>query len=141
MKSTSAAVGAVSGCSVWAVVAALMATCLVPIACLLTMFTGTTDLAAQIVGPLVCPAGSTAIIEHSPTTFTDDDGFERSAMGAEMVCVDANNEVVANPAPLPNWIWTGLLVGAALVLAGGLAVVFAAPAAVVMGRLTNRRPK
>jgi len=138
MASTSRAVGAVSGCAVWSIVAALLATCLVPVACVFTMFTSSTELAAGVVGPLVCPAGSSAIVERGLVSYVDDDGFTREAMGAEVVCVDAAGVVVARPAPLPNWLWSGLVIGAALVLAGGLALLLAAPAGVLLSRMTRR---
>ena len=134
MTKTSATVGAASGCTVWGIVAALLGTCLVPAACLFALFTGTTELSAGIIGPLVCPSDSIAVIERAPTSYVDDDGFTREAMGAEMVCVDAQGDVVARPAPLPNWVWTGLLTGVAVVVAGGLGLVLAAPAGLLMAR-------
>lgn len=138
MAGTSKTVGAVSGCAVWAIVAALLATCLVPVACVFTLFTSSTELAARVVGPLVCPAGATATVERGLVSYVDDDGFTREAMGAEIVCVNAQGTVVARPAPLPNWLWSGLVSVAALVLAGGLAVLLAAPAGLVISRMGGR---
>jgi hypothetical protein len=123
---------------VWLVLAAVFGTCLLPVAIVVTVFTTTSELAASVVGPMVCPAGSTAIIERVSTTYIDEQGFEREAMGAEMVCADASGEVVARPAPLPNWIWTGLVMAAAILLACMLALVFAAPLGVVVGGVINR---
>ncbi len=136
---TSAAAGTASGCVVWVILAVVLSLCLVPVACVFTLFTTTSDLAARIVGPLVCPAGTRAQIETAPTTYVDDQGFTREAMGREMVCVDEQGAVAARPAPLPNWIWTGLVGAAALALAGGLALVFAAPAGAVVARVRGRR--
>jgi hypothetical protein len=87
---------------------------------------------------MVCPAGSTAIIERAPTSYIDDQGFERDAMGAEMVCANVRGEIVARPAPLPNWIWTGLVCVAAIIVACALALVFAAPLGVVVGGVIGR---
>lgn len=137
----SGAVGAVSGCAAWAILAAVLSLCLVPVACVFTLFTTTSDLAAGIVGPLVCPAGTQAQIETAPTTYVDDQGFTREALGREMVCVDETGAVAARPAPLPNWIWTGLVSAAALALAGGLGLAFAAPAGVLLGGLTKKLSK
>lgn len=138
MKSTSAAAGTASGCVVWLVLAVVFGTCLLPVGIIVTVFTTTSELAATVVGPMVCPAGSAAIIERVPTTYIDDQGFEREAMGAEIVCADASGDVVARPAPLPNWIWTGLVCVAAIVLACVLALLFAAPLGVVVGGVINR---
>jgi hypothetical protein len=134
MKTASNA-GALSGCAVWLIAAAALSLCLIPAACLFALFTGTSELSAGLIGPLVCPPGATAVIERAPTTYVDDEGFTREAMGAEMVCADDAGQVVARPAPLPNWLWTGLVSAAALVLAGGLGLVFAAPVGVVVSRL------
>jgi hypothetical protein len=141
LTKTSATVGRLSGCALWLVAAAVLSLCLVPVAFVFTLFTSTSDLAAGVVDPLVCPAGTHAQIETAPTTYVDDQGFTREAMGREMVCVDDAGAVVARPAPLPNWIYAGLVGLAALVLAGGLALLFAAPAGVLLGRLTNRLGK
>jgi hypothetical protein len=141
MKSTAAAAGGISGCVVWLVVLAVLLTCLAPAAFGFALITTTSNLAASVVGPLVCPAGSTAYIERAPTTFVDDQGFTREAMGAEMVCADSAGTVVARPAPLPNWIWTGLVCGAGLAIGAVLALALAAPAGVVVGRVVGRRQK
>jgi hypothetical protein len=141
MKSASAAGGALSGCTVWLVLVAVLAMCMVPVACVFTLFTGTSDLAAGIVGPMVCPANSRAQIETSTETFVDENGVPLSAAAREMVCVDDDGAVVARPAPLPNWIWTGLVSAAALILAGLLALLLAAPAGVLVGGLLGRMKK
>jgi hypothetical protein len=134
LTKTAAATGAVSGCVVWVILSVVPSMCLVPVACVFTLFTTTSDLAAGIIGPLVCPKGTQAQIEVAPTTYVDDQGFTRESTGREMVCVDEAGVVAARPAHLPNWIWTGLVSGAALALAAGLGLVFAAPAGVVLGR-------
>jgi hypothetical protein len=140
MKSTAAAAGGISGCVVWLVVLAVLLTCLAPVAFSFALLTTTSNLAASVVGPLVCPADSTAQIERLPTTYVDDEGFTREAMGAEMVCADAGGNVVARPAPLPNWIWTGLVCGAGLAIGALAALALAAPAGAVVGRLARGRP-
>jgi hypothetical protein len=138
MKSGSAAAGALSGCTVWLVLVAVLSMCLVPVACLFTLFTSSSDLAASVVGPMVCPAGTTAEIETATETYTTDDGFTREALGREIVCTDHSGVVLARPEPLPGWIWTGLWTVVALGLAGLLALVFAAPAGVMVGKLLGR---
>lgn len=141
MTKTSAAVGTLSGCTAWLILAAALSLCLGPVACLFSLFTSTSNLAASIVGPLVCPVGTQAQIEIAPTTYVDDQGFTREAIGRELVCVDVAGAVAARPAPLPNWIWAGLAGAAALALAGGLALLFAAPAGVLLGKLAHRLGK
>lgn len=141
MKSTSMAAGTVSGCLVWLVLVAVFGVCLIPLGFVFALFTETTELAARTVGPIVCPANSVAKIETSPTTYIDENGVELQAVGAEMVCVNEAGTVVANPAPLPNWVWGGLVFLSAVLLAGLLAFVFAAPAGVVVGGVISRLKK
>jgi hypothetical protein len=138
MKSPSTAAGAFSGCLIWMVLMGAFSLCLIPAAFVAALFTETSDLAVQTIGPIVCPANSKAKIVYSSTTTTNEQGTELQARGAEMVCVNSDGKTVAEPAPLPNWLWNGVLSLAAVALAGVLALVFAAPAGVLAGKLTSR---
>jgi hypothetical protein len=138
MKLTSPA-GTVSGCIVWLLTFLVFGLCLAPTALIFAIFTGSSGMAARVVGPLVCPENSTAQMETGTATYVDDEGFTRTAATSEMICVDAAGTVVARPAPLPGWLWTGIAFAAAILLAGLLALLFAAPAGVLVGRLAKRR--
>jgi hypothetical protein len=103
-----------------------------------TLFTSTSDLAASVVGPLVCPGESTPEIETSTGTYVDENGVPLNAATREIVCVDHSGSVVSRPAPLPGWIWAGLVTVAAVVVCVVLAAVLAAPAGVLVGGLIGR---
>lgn len=141
MSSPSRAAGMISGCLIWFILVGVFSSCLLPASFVAALFTSNTDLSAKIVGPMVCPAGSSAVIERVPTTFQDENGVQTQGLGAETVCANSAGQVTARPAPLPNWIWDGLMLLLFAVVSAVLALIFAAPAGVLFGNLVKRMQK
>ncbi len=128
MKSASAGAGTISGCLVWLVLFFFGGMCLMPVALVFNAFTSASDLSASIVGPMVCPAHSTArIVDAGTTDIIDSQGVEQSAAATAMVCEDAAGKVVLEPDPLPFYIWDAITCLFVPVVAGILALLLAAP--------------
>lgn len=136
MKSTKT--GAVSGCTIWFIVFALLSSCLLPVGMMIGGFTSVTNFAMQTLEPLICPDGTTAKSRSYATTTTDEFGNSQPSTAYVMQCVDANGDVVKEDPVLYAFIWMGIISGIGLILAGILAFVFAAPAGVLIARLFNR---
>jgi len=139
MKSASAGAGTVSGCMVWLVLFFFGSMCLLPVALVFNAFTSASDLSAAVVGPMVCPAASTAkIVDAGTTDIIDSQGVEQSAAATAMVCEDAQGKVVANPDPLPFYIWDAITCLFVPLIAGILSLVFAAPAGGIVAWLFSK---
>lgn len=134
----SAGTGALSGCVIWFIVFALLCSCLLPVGMFIGGFTSVTNFAMQTLEPLICPDGTTAKSRSYATTTTDDYGNSQPSTAYVMQCVDANGEVVKEDPVVYAFIWIGIISAIALILAGILAFVFAAPAGVLIARLFNR---
>lgn len=141
MSTTSAKVGTASGCLVWVVLVVVIGTCLLPVGLIVSVFTATSDAAAQTIGPLICPEGSVATIEQSNNADRMDLGAEPVAATREMVCVDAQGTVITRPAPLPNWLWMAFITLVMAGLAGILAIILAVPAGATVGSLLKKMQK
>ena len=135
----SASTGAASGCVVWLIVFGALSTCLCPVAAVAGSLTSNLDPVVGLVGPWLCPKGSTAQIHSFDTTTTDDNGNSVPATGYEMNCVDASGTVVSNAGPSYAFIWVGILLGVGLVVAAVLAIFLAVPAGAVIARWTGGR--
>ena len=137
----SASTGAASGCVVWLLTFGALSLCLCPIGLFAGSLTSTisADSVARLVGPWLCPAGSTAKIETYETTTTDDNGNTQPATGYTMVCQDASGAVVASPGPLYAFVWIGILSGIGLGVAAILSIFLAVPAGAVIARWSSRR--
>ena len=139
MKSLST--GAASGCVVWVLTFGVLSMCLCPMG----MFAGSltsvlnADLVVRLLGPSLCPPDSVGKVETYETTTTDDFGNTQPATGYSMVCQDASGAIVASPGPLYALLWIGILAVVALVLAGLLALVLAAPAGALFARWSAGR--
>lgn len=133
MKSASA--GTISGCLVWVIVFGLISSCLVPLAFMVSSFTGESDYAIHVVGPLICPKGTTPVLYSYATTSTDSNGFPVDATAYELHCLDANAQIVKNDPIVFGFLWDGIGAGIALIVTAVLALVLAAPAGVLVGRL------
>lgn len=137
----SASTGMVSGFVIWLIVFCLAGTCLFPFAAMIGSFTSFTDAPIKLIGPMICPEGTTPQSHQYATTSTDDFGNEQPAIGFSLQCVDANGNVVKEDLVAYAFIWIGILSGIGLILAGILAFVFAAPAGVFITRFLNRNKK
>lgn len=137
MKSGTA--GAASGCVIWAIVFGILASCLGFAAMMIGGFTIGSDLAARTVGPMICPDGTTPKVHSFATTSTDDYGNESPATGYEMQCLDRNQKVVKTDPVAFGFYWSGLLLGAGVLLAAVLAFVVAGPAGLLIARLMKNR--
>jgi len=137
----SAKTGAISGCIVWALVFSILCMCLLPVTMAIGSITSTVtgDSVARILGPRLCPAGSTAEIFTYETTTTDENGFETPTTAFEMRCVDANGNTVKDLGPTYAFIWTGILGGLGLILSAVLAFLLAAPAGTLIARAIQKK--
>ena len=131
----SATTGAVSGCIVWVIVFVVISACLIPIGFMASSFTTESDFAVSIVGPIICPQGTTAQIYSYDTTMTDENGFPVDATGYELHCLDDSGNIVKNDPIVFGFLWDGIGVGVALLVTILLALLLAAPAGVLIGRL------
>jgi hypothetical protein len=137
----SAGTGTLSGCVIWFIVFFIIGSCIVPVAGMIGTFTSFTDIPVKMIGPMICPEGTTPQLHQYATTTTDDFGNSRPATGYSLQCLDANGDVVKEDLVLYAFIWIGILSGIGLVLAGILAFAFAAPAGVLIARFLNRNKK
>lgn len=135
--------GAVSGCLVWVIAFSVLCACLFPAAMVAGSITSTVtgDSVARILGPVLCPEGTTAEIFTYETTSTDSNGFETPSTAFEMRCVDESGQIVKDLGPTYAFIWTGLLGVVGLVLSAILAFFLAAPAGALVARLFQKKPK
>ena len=133
--------GTASGCVIWFFVFCLMGTCVIPIAGMIGTFTSFTEAPIKMIGPMICPEGTTPQSHTYATTSTDDFGNPQPATGFSLQCVDANGNVVKEDLVLYAFIWISIIGGIGLILAGILAFVFAAPAGVLIAKLFNRNKK
>jgi hypothetical protein len=137
----SAKTGAVSGCILWVLVFGILCMCLFPVTMVVGSITSTVtgDSVARILGPRLCPAGSTAEIFTYETTTTDENGFETPTTAYEMRCVDANGNIVKDLGPTYAFIWMGILGGIGLILSAVLAFLLAAPAGALIARVFQKK--
>lgn len=131
--------GTLSGCVIWFIVFGVLGSCLVPAAMMIGGLTSVTRFAMQTVGPLVCPEGTTVESRSYATTTTDEFGNSQPSTAYVLQCVDASGTVVKEEPVLYAFIWIGIVSVIGLILAAILAFVFAAPAGVLIARLTNRK--
>ena len=139
MKTTAA--GTLSGCIIWIIVFWALSLCLFPVAMMIGGFTAPSQFAMQILGPLLCPAGTTAESYSYPSTTTDQYGNSQPSTAYELHCVDASGTVVKEDPVLYAFLWTGILAALGLTLAALLAFGLAAPIGVLITRLLNRGKK
>ena len=139
MKATKT--GAVSGCVVWIVVFSILCTCMFPVMMIIGSITSTVtgDSVVRILGPRLCPEGSTGKIHTYETTTQDENGFETPTTAFEMRCVDANGKIVKDLGPNYAFIWDGILGVIGLILSAILAFLLAAPAGALITRIIKKR--
>ncbi len=135
------AAGTLSGCIVWLVVFGMLISTILPIAIIVGVFTSMTGFAAQTLGPVICPEGTTAESYSYPTTTTDEYGNSQPTTAYELHCLNSNGIVVKNDTGLFMIYWIGLFILIGLVIAILLAFMLALPAGVFITRILNRRQK
>jgi hypothetical protein len=130
------------GCLIWLLLFGLISSCVLPAAIFVGGFSSalSDDFIARTLGPLLCPAESTAEIISYDTTSVDEFGNTVPATGYEMRCVDDAGRVVRGPSPAYAFYWIGLVALASLVVSGLLALLLAAPAGALLNRLLRRPP-
>ena len=131
--------GAVSGCVVWLIVFGVLNLCLVPLAFIIGGITSGTSLAAQAVGPVMCPSETTATIKSYATTTINDNGVSVPATAFVLHCVDASGRTIKEDPVVFAFLWEGAMAAAALLLAAALSFLLAAPAGILMGKLVATR--
>lgn len=125
------------GCVTGFLIFGMLTICLCPLAGGIAGVTGTVGadgVARMVMGPLLCPDGSTAQVIRSQTTLRGSSGVDRPATSYEMQCVDRAGAVVRPPSPDFAFYWVGILMLGSVVLAAILSVIFAVP----LGRFLNR---
>lgn len=137
----SAKTGALSGCIVWVLVFSILCACLLPVTMVVGSVTSTVtgDSVARILGPRLCPAGSTAEIFTYATTTRDENGFEMPSTAYEMRCVDTSGNIVKDLGPTYAFVWIGLLGVVGLILSAVLAFLLAAPAGALIARVFQKK--
>lgn len=139
MKSTKT--GAISGCIVWIIVFGILSMCVLPVASIVGGFTSASGLAMQVMGPFICPDGSSARSYSYATTTTDANGNRQPSTAYVLQCVDAGGDIVKEDHVVYAFAWISILALAGLIVAAILAFVFAAPAGTFIGRLLNKNNK
>lgn len=135
--------GALSGCLVWVLTFAVLSLCALPVAAMVGGITASTSAGtvASLVGPYLCPSGTTAEVYEYETTIRDDDtGTYHPATGYEVHCNDSSGVTLRNLGGSYAFAWVLVLLGVALVLAAVFAVILAVPVGTVIGRVTRKRP-
>ncbi len=137
MRSNTA--GAVSGCIVWVLVFAILGACIFPVVMAVGGITSISSFAVGIVGPMVCPKGTTAQMHSYATTTHDSNGFEQPSTGYEIQCLSAEGQVVSTDPVGYAFIWIGILLAAGIALTALLAFLLATPAGILIGKLAGRK--
>lgn len=130
-----ATTGTVSGCLVWVIAFFAINLCILPITTMIGGFTSVSDFAIKQTGAIVCPDNTTPEVRSFATY-----GSGPSTTYV-LECVDANGVVVMEDPVAYAFLWIGILVGIGLALSALLAFVFAAPAGVLIARVSNRIKK
>jgi hypothetical protein len=138
---SSLAAGTASGCVLWLLAFGVLLMCLCPVAGFAGGFMTTlgADFAASVVAPFLCPDDSRPEILTYETTIQDSSGVDQPATGYHMQCVDEAGQVVRPPSADYGFYFIGLLMLLSLVLAAGLAFIFAAPLGGLVARLARRK--
>ena len=137
----SATTGTISGCVVWVIVFGVLSLCIFPVASVIGGISSASGFAMQVMGPFICPDGSTAQSYSYATTTTDDNGNRQPSTAYVLQCVDANGEIVKEDPVVYAFVWIGVMVVFGLILAAILSFVLAAPAGVLISKAIERIEK
>lgn len=137
MKNTTA--GTLSGCLVWLLSIAVIGSCILPLFFIAGSITSFSQYAITFTGKFLCPTGTTPQGYTYETTTTDDFGHTEPATGMELHCVEQNGNIAKNDPVVYAFVWIGIFGLIGLLISGILALVFAAPAGILITRLLNRK--
>ena len=137
----SATTGTISGCVVWVIVFGVLSLCIFPVASVIDGFSSASGFAMQVMGPFICPDGSTSQSYSYATTTTDDNGNRQPSTAYVLQCVDANGEIVKEDPVVYAFVWIGVMVVFGLILAAILSFLLAAPAGVLISKAIERIEK
>lgn len=123
-----------SGCVVWIIVVGILSACLLPVSFAIGTSTTESDLAVKTTAPYVCPKGTSTRVHSYQGTTQDESGNDVPATLFELQCLDAAGKVVYTDPVMWSFIWLGITVGSGVLAIIILALLFAAPARVLIGR-------
>ena len=125
MKSLTA--GTVSGCIVWVVLFVVTVPCLWVVMFMALDLTTYTDIAYQIMQPIVCPPNSKLTVKTYDSSTTDSNHHRVAAVGHDMNC-DANGDLVKKDVIVEYLlIWRGLGIVSGIVVALLLSFLLSIP--------------
>jgi hypothetical protein len=90
---------------------------------------------------MICPDGTTAESYSYATTTTDENGNSRPSTAYELHCVDTTGAVMKKDPVVYAFLWIGITGVIGLGSAALLAFALAAPAGVLIARLSDRHKK
>ena len=132
------ATGSISGCIVWVVLFVVTVPCLWVAMFMALDLSTYTDVAYQVMQPIVCPAGSTLTVREFASTTTDSSHHSIGAVGHDMNC-SANGDLVKKDVIVEYLlIWRGLGIVSGIILAALLSFLLAAPAGALVSRFLQR---
>ena len=129
---------AFSGCLIWALLIAIISSCVMPVFFVIGSVSSFSEFAIKTTGGWLCPEGTTPESYSYATTSRDENGFEHPATAYELHCVNASGEVVKNDPILYAIIWIGISASIGLALSVILAFVFAVPGGMLVTRLLEK---
>jgi hypothetical protein len=121
-----------AGCVVWIIVFGLISACIFPATMMIGGITSASDFALRIIGPGICPDGTTAQSYSYATTTTDEYGNTQPSTAYELHCVDANGAILKKDPVLYAFLWAGIMALIGLAIAAVLALMLAAPAGLLI---------
>ena len=133
--------GTASGCVVWLVVFGILSACFLSVAMIVGGVSSASDFAMQTLGPILCPAGTTAESYSYATTTTDEYGNSQPSTAYELHCIDQSGTVVKEDPVLYAFLWIGIIAAISLGIAALLALALAAPTGVLIARVLDRNKK
>jgi hypothetical protein len=137
MKITRA--GTASGCVIWIIVFSILSASFLPAAMLIVGFRSVSNFAIRVMGPIICRGGTTAEAYSYAKTTTAEFGNSQPSTAYEIHCIDANRTVVKEDPLLYALLRIGIIAIIGLVIAALLAFVLAAPAALLIVRVLDRK--
>jgi hypothetical protein len=131
--------GTISGCLTWVILFVVSIPCVWPLFFITLSLATHTDFSYQLMQPILCPAGTTLKVRTFDTTTTDSSHHSIGAVGHDMNCVDANDNLQKKDVIVEYLLWWrgfGIIGGA--IISALLAFLLAAPAGVLVARFFGR---
>lgn len=129
---------AVSGCLIWFILVMVIGTCVMPVFFTIGTVSSFSDFAINTTGGWLFPQGTTPQSHTYPTTSRDQNGFEHSATGYELQCLDASGEIVKTDPVLFSFIWIGICAASGMIVTAVLVFVFAVPGGALVTKLFDK---